>query len=214
MSALVHIVDYGAGNLYSAARAIAKAGGDARITNDPTAIATADRVLLPGVGAFASCSTALRDSGLVEPIHAFVATGRPFMGICVGMQLLFDYSLEFGRHAGLGLIAGHVECIPALDAGGARKVPHIGWTPLLMPDNRLDWVDSVLDGATSGETAAYFVHSYHCVTDDPARVLAEVDYDGFTLTAAVEKDNIVAFQCHPEKSGVTGLKIIENFLIQ
>lgn len=212
MSNLIHIVDYGAGNLYSAARAVAKAGGEARLTNDPVEIATADRLLLPGVGAFASCSETLRSSGLVQPIHDFMATGRPFMGICVGMQLLFDYSLEFGRHAGLGVIPGHVERIPARDDAGTRKVPHIGWSPLLMPATRGDWEGTTLSGTIPGEAAAYFVHSYNCVPNDRACKLATADYDGYTVTAAVERDNITAFQFHPEKSGTVGLKIIEQFL--
>lgn len=224
MSKVIHIVDYGVGNLYSAQRAVAKAGGEARLSNDPAEIANAERLLLPGVGAFASCVGTLRSSGLVEPIRDFLATGRPFMGICVGMQLLFDYSLEFGHHPGLGLIPGHVERIPAggetdgdgggdtSGNGGTRKVPHIGWSPLSMPGTRASWDGTVLAGMVPGDIAAYFVHSYNCVPDDPDYLLATADYDGFTITAAIQRDNITAFQCHPEKSGPVGLKIVEQFL--
>ena len=212
MSKLVHIVDYGAGNLYSACRAIEKAGGEAQVTSDPDAIASAERLLLPGVGAFASCAGALRASGLDAPITAFAGTGRPFMGICVGMQLLFDYSLEFGRHEGLGLIAGHVERIPDCDAAGSRKVPHIGWSALQMPVGRKGWDGTVLQGTTPGEAAAYFVHSYNCVPDAPSCRLADTDYDGFLITAAVMRDNIVGCQFHPEKSADVGLGLLERFL--
>lgn len=212
MSKLVHIVDYGVGNLYSAARAVEKVGGEARLSSDPAAIASAERLLLPGVGAFASCANTLRFSGLTDPVIDFVATGRPFLGICVGMQLLFDYSLEFGKHAGLGLIAGHVERIPAEDSRGARKVPHVGWSELLMPDGRQDWNGTILEDAVPGESAAYFVHSYSCIPSDPACCLAEADHDGFRITAAVGRDNIVGCQFHPEKSGRVGLQIIERFL--
>lgn len=212
MSKLVHIVDYGAGNLYSARRAVEKVGGEACLSNDPAEIASAERLLLPGVGAFASCATALRSGGLSDPIAAFAATGRPFMGICVGMQLLFDYSLEFGRHEGLGLIAGHAEHIPAIDASGTRKVPHVGWSELRVPAADGDWRGTVLEDAAPGKAAAYFVHSYNCVPDDPSCLLAEADYDGFAITAAVMRDNIIGCQFHPEKSADVGLRLLERFL--
>lgn len=212
MSKVVHIVNYGIGNLYSAVRAVEKVGGEARLTSDPAEIASADRLLLPGVGAFASCANTLRSTGLAEPVVAFAATGRPFMGICVGMQLLFDYGLEFGKHTGLGLIAGHVERIPAQDAAGSRKVPHIGWSGLSIPAGRKDWNGTILEGIAPDEDAAYFVHSYNCVPDDPSSRLAEADYDGFSITAAVARDNIVGCQFHPEKSAEVGLRIIARFL--
>ncbi len=212
MTKTVHIVDYGAGNLYSARRAIEKVGGEARLTSDPGEIAAAERLLLPGVGAFASCIGALRASGLDAPIVDFARSGRPFMGICVGMQLLFDYSLEFGHHAGLGLIAGHAEGIPATDVAGSRKVPHVGWSELRVPADRSDWSDTVLQDATPGAAATYFVHSYNCMPDDPSCLLADADYDGFTITAAVMRDNIVGCQFHPEKSAGVGLRLLQRFL--
>lgn len=205
----VVIVDYGIGNLFSVARAIEKAGGEAKLTGDALEIARADRILLPGVGAYGPCISTLWQTGLAEPVLEFARTGRPFLGICVGMQLLFDYSLEFGKHAGLGLIPGHVAPIPA---SNDRKVPHIGWSPLLVPEGRNGWEGTLLDGAEPGVSSAYFVHSFNCVPDDPARRLAEADYADFAVCAAVEKDNITAFQCHPEKSGPAGLRILENFL--
>lgn len=212
MTKVVHVVDYGVGNLYSAVRAVEKVGGQARLCNDPIEIASADHLLLPGVGAFASCASTLRSSGLAESVISFAATGRPFLGICVGMQLLFDYGLEFGRYAGLGLISGHVERIPAEDASGCRKVPHIGWNDLLLPENRCDWNGTVLESTPPGKSAAYFVHSYNCRPTDPACRLAEVDYNGFSITAAVVSGNITGCQFHPEKSGQVGLQIFERFL--
>lgn len=211
MTTVVHVVDYGIGNLYSVARAIERAGGEARLVSTAAEILAADRLLLPGVGAFEPCIQTLRESGLSDEVRAFAATGRPFLGICVGMQLLFDYSLEFGRHDGLGLIAGHVAPIPPRDAAGDRKVPHIGWSPLQRPAGRT-WEATVLDGVEPGQSSAYFVHSFSCVPDDEASWLAEVDYAGYRVCAAVQQDNITAFQCHPEKSGPAGLRILRRFL--
>lgn len=211
MTAIVHVVDYGIGNLYSVARAIESAGGEARLVSRASEIKSADRLVLPGVGAFEPCIRTLTDSGLSDDVRAFAASGRPFMGICVGMQLLFDYSLEFGRHDGLGLIAGHVAPIPPADETGSRKVPHIGWSPLLQPAGR-EWKDTVLEGAEPGISSAYFVHSFSCIPDEPARRLANVDYAGYPVCAAVQQDNITAFQCHPEKSAAVGLRVLSNFL--
>lgn len=212
--AIVHVVDYGIGNLFSVARAIEQAGSKARLTSDPSEVIGADRLLLPGVGAYEPCMRTLQESGLSEPVLEFARTGRPFLGICVGMQLLFDYSLEFGQHAGLGLIAGHVAPISPSDERGDRKVPHIGWNPLLLPQERNGWEGTLLDGARPGQDSAYFVHSFNCIPDDPAHRLAVVDYAGHTICAAVERDNITAFQCHPEKSGPVGLRILDRFLRQ
>lgn len=212
MTAVVNVVDYGIGNLFSVARAIERAGGEARLTSNPREVAKAERLLLPGVGAYEPCMRTLLKSGLTEPVLEFARTGRPFLGICVGMQLLFDYGLEFGQHAGLGLIAGHVAPIPPSDEFGTRKVPHIGWSPLLLPAGRAAWGDTLLAGARPRQDSAYFVHSFNCIPDDPARRMAEVDYVGHSICAAVEQDNITAFQCHPEKSGPVGLRILHQFL--
>lgn len=211
MTKVVHVVDYGIGNLYSVARAIEAAGGEARLTTRPSEVASAERLLLPGVGAFEPCMRTLVDSGLADPVRAFAGTGRPFLGICVGMQLLFDYSMEFGRHSGLGLVPGHVAPIPPRDEAGERKVPHIGWSALIRPEGR-DWSDTVLADETEGKSSAYFVHSFSCVPASPAHVLAEVDHGGYRVCAAVQTGNITAFQCHPEKSGPVGLRILKRFL--
>lgn len=211
MKPVVHVVDYGIGNLYSVARAIERAGGEARLASSAPEISAADRLLLPGVGAFEPCIRTLAESGLVGEVRAFAQGGRPFLGICVGMQLLFDYSLEFGRHAGLGLVAGCVGPIPATDEGGERKVPHIGWSPLLKPDTK-DWEGTLLEGVAPGMSSAYFVHSFNCIPEEQATRLADVDYAGYRVCAAIERDNITAFQFHPEKSGSVGLSILERFL--
>lgn len=208
MTRTIHIVDYGIGNLLSVARAVEKAGGTARLTSDHQEIASAERLLLPGVGAFEACMTRLAEFGLTEPVSAFARSDRPFLGICVGMQMLFDYSLEFGHHQGLGLVPGHVAPIPA----EGRKVPHIGWSTLRLPATRNHWQDTILDDAESGVSAAYFLHSFACIPDDPADRLADADYLGYPVCAAVQRGNIIGLQCHPEKSGPRGLRIIERFL--
>jgi imidazole glycerol-phosphate synthase subunit HisH len=214
MTPVVHIVDYGIGNLFSVARAVERAGGQPRLTNDATTILNASRLILPGVGAFEPCMSTLRDTGLAQPVVAFAQSGRPFLGICVGMQLLFDHSLEFGTHDGLGLIAGHVAPIPSSDNHGTRKVPHIGWNVLRLPEGRRDWQGTLLQSNAPGLSSAYFVHSYSCLPNDDAMRLADVEYGGYRICAAVQSQNITGFQCHPEKSGSAGLKIIERLLAQ
>ena len=211
MGRSVTIVDYGVGNLFSVARAIESVGGEPVFASRFADVRDAERLLLPGVGAFEPCSTALREKGLADGVMAFVETGRPFLGICVGMQLLFDYSLEFGRHEGLGLIPGHVGPIPGTDDTGTRKVPHIGWSRLLLPKSRESWTGTILAGQPD-DAAAYFVHSYNCFPQDDSCRLANADYQGFPVCAAIRRENITAFQCHPEKSGKVGLGIVSNFL--
>ena len=212
MSRSVHIVDYGIGNLHSVSRAFEMVGGEPRLTSDSAEIRSAERLVLPGVGAFEPCIRTLRQSGLVQPVLEFARSGRPFLGICVGMQLLFDYSLEFGRHEGLGLIPGYVAPIPPADAAGVRKVPHIGWSPLLLPDGRNAWSGTLLDELSPGLSSAYFVHSFSCVPDDPGQRLANVDYLGYRICAAIRHENIYGCQFHPEKSGPVGLQMLDAFL--
>jgi glutamine amidotransferase len=212
MNRKVVIPEYGAGNIYSVARAVEKVGGTPVLSTSAQEIAEADRVVLPGVGAFASCIGALRESGLIEALLRYIDRERPFLGICVGMQLLFDYSEEFGRHDGLGVIAGPVLRIPSSDPSGTRRVPHIGWSPLALPAGRTDWDGTVFEGASPNETAMYFVHSYSCVPANPSVRLAEAEYEGLSICAAIERANVTAIQCHPERSGPSGLRVFENFL--
>jgi glutamine amidotransferase len=208
MSRVVHIIDYGIGNLLSVARAVEKTGGDARLTRNPAEIAGAERLILPGVGAFEACMDKLGEYQLAGPVINFAASGRPFMGICVGMQMLMDHSLEFGRHPGLGIVPGHVAPIPTT----GRKVPHIGWTPLLLAAERRDWQGTIFADATPGVSSAYFLHSFSCLPDAAADRLADADYSGYALCAAVQRGNVIGIQCHPEKSGPVGLHILERFL--
>ncbi|MCU0839412.1 MAG: imidazole glycerol phosphate synthase subunit HisH [Rhodospirillales bacterium] len=208
----VAIVDYGSGNLRSAAkafeRAIADAGLDERVavTPDPAAVAAASHIVLPGVGAFADCRRGLEAlPGMVDALRrAVLDEHRPFLGICVGMQLLADVGREHGDHPGLGWIAGEVARITPADP--QLKIPHMGWNALriLCPGH------PVLCGIASG-AHAYFVHSFAFVPRDAAAVLADVDYGG-PIVAVVGAANIVGTQFHPEKSQATGLKLITNFL--
>ncbi len=207
----VHVIDYGAGNLLSVERAVTKVGGEVIRVQHPEQLANADRVILPGVGAFRDGMEGLRNANLDEPLRDFVRTGRPLLGICLGMQMLVDSSSEFGSHPGLGLIPGHTVAIPdTLDDGGLRKVPFIGWAEL-QPPAGTDFAASPLAGTRPGE-AVYLVHSYHVEPDTPANLVATYAYRGCTVTAAIARDNIVGYQFHPEKSGATGLRILKAFL--
>jgi glutamine amidotransferase len=200
------IVDYGSGNLRSAAKAFERAsnGGAIEVTGDAAALARATRIVLPGVGSFGDCIAGLRAlPGMVEALEEnVIARGKPFLGICVGMQLMATRGLEHGLHQGLGWIAGEVRAID----GAGLKVPHMGWNDLRLkaPSHPL------FAGIDTGDHA-YFVHSYHMVPEQPSNVLAEVDYGG-AIVAAVGRDNIVGTQFHPEKSQALGLRLIANFL--
>jgi glutamine amidotransferase len=208
----IAIVDYGSGNLRSAAKAFERAGRDhgegveVLVTSDAEAVAGADRVVLPGVGAFADCRAGLQAvDGMVEALTEFtVQRGRPFLGICVGMQLLADRGLEHGAHDGLGWIGGEVR---AIEPGDPRmKVPHMGWNAL-----RIQESPAALFAGIGAGAHVYFVHSYGMVPSDGGCVLATVDY-GPPIVAAVGKGNIAGTQFHPEKSQAVGLRFIANFL--
>lgn len=211
MTPIIHVVDYGVGNLYSVARAIQKVGGEARLSDDRAEIASAERLILPGVGAFRDGMTGLAVNGLDDAVREFAEKGRPLLGICLGMQMLATESLEFGRHLGLDLIPGQVVPLPAKSANGtAHKVPFVGWTEL--EATRLArFADTPLAGVGPVD-AFYHVHSFHM---EPARQddsLAIYRYDGVAVTAAIARDNIFGCQFHPEKSGECGLRILGRFL--
>ncbi len=197
----VVIVDYGAGNLRSVTRAVAHAGVEAQVTTDWRAIEDARALILPGVGAAADTMANLRRRELVEPIRAYIASGRPFLGVCMGMQALFDLSEEGGRHECLGVLPGRVVRFPQ-----GLTVPHMGWNTL-----RLRIAHPVFEGVEDG-AYAYFVHSYYAVPADPSVVVAETEYGGVTFPAAVGRGNLLATQFHPEKSGADGLRLYANFL--
>ena len=198
---LVAVLDYGIGNLHSAQKAIEKMGADARLTADPGLIADADGVVLPGVGAFGACMNTLRSTGLEQPALAAIASGRPVLGICVGMQMLFDRSEEDRAARGLGAIPGTVRWIPP----GVKR-PQMQWNRLA-----LSRPDDPMLAALGDDPWVYFVHSLHGVPDDASVVAATCEYGG-TLNAAFRFGNVFATQFHPEKSGPTGLQLLANFV--
>ncbi len=198
---LIAVLDYGIGNTHSAQKALEKGGADARLTRDAGLIADAAGVVLPGVGAFGACMAALRSTGLEAPALDAVASGRPFLGICVGMQMLFTRSEEDAAATGLDVVPGTVSWIPP-----GPKIPQMQW-------NRLDLTqpdDPMLQGLGT-EPWVYFVHSLHGVPDDPAVVAATVEY-GTTINAAFRLGNVFAAQFHPEKSSRPGLALLGNFV--
>lgn len=198
---VIAVLDYGIGNLHSAQKALEHEGADARLTADPSLIADADGVVLPGVGAFGACMEALRGAGLEEPARSAADSGRPFLGICVGMQMLFTKSEENEDAAGLDLIPGTVTWIPP-----GPKIPQMQW-------NRLEVVDpdEPLLQHLGVDPYLYFVHSLHGVPDDASMVAATVEY-GTTINAAFRRDNVFAVQFHPEKSSRPGLQLLSNFV--
>jgi glutamine amidotransferase len=198
---LVAVVDYGIGNLHSAHKALVRLGADARLTDDPGCIAEALAVVLPGVGAFGACMAALRARGLEQPVLAAVASGRPFLGICIGTQLLFESSDEAPSVPGLGVLAGAVRWLPS-----GVKHPQMQW-------NRVDVVDDAEPMfARLGERPwFYFVHSLHPVPTDPSIVVGTCDYGG-PINVAFRSDNVAAVQFHPEKSATAGLGLLGNFV--
>ena len=198
---MIAIVDYGMGNLRSVQKAIEAVGHAATITPDPDTVRRASRVVLPGVGAFADAIDHLRQTGLGEAFADAVRAGKPCLGVCLGLQLLFDASEEDGDHAGLGLIPGRV--VRFAPAPGL-KVPHMGWNTL---ETRRP--HPLLDGLEA-DPSVYFVHSYYARPDDPAHVVAESSYPG-PFAAMVARDNLVAAQFHPEKSQRVGLAMYANF---
>ncbi len=207
----VILVDYGVGNLLSVARALEACEADIILTDNPDKIAAAERVVLPGVGAIGDCLAELRRRRLIEPVLEFARSGRPMLGICVGMQVLLEVGEEFGEHQAFGLIPGRVQAIPNTSAEGRpHKIPHIGWAALNPPPAH-DWKGTILEDVEPGETC-YFVHSFAANPTNPDNILAVSDYNGRRLTAAVQTARVFGTQFHPEKSGKTGLKIISRFL--
>ncbi|GMA70360.1 imidazole glycerol phosphate synthase subunit HisH [Leuconostoc litchii] len=194
------IVDYGAGNIRNVMKAIEYTGLDAKVSQNPIEIAEADGVVVPGVGAFASAMTKLRERGLVEPIQQFSKTGKPLLGVCLGMQLLFDSSTEFGETTGLGLIPGQVVELPKQKN---YKVPQMGWNK-----NKVSQVNPIT--RTINDKYTYFVHSYYALTD-PKYIAATVNYGKIDVPSVVINNNVIGAQFHPEKSGQDGLKIWQNF---
>lgn len=213
MERRVTVVDYGLGNLFSIRRALSALGAEVEVTSTADAIRQAHWVILPGVGAFGDGMQQLRTRGLVEPIRAFVQSGGPLLGICLGMQLLFSESDEFGRHEGLNLLPGRVIRLRDADPSGRRvKVPHIGWSELRPSRGAGDaWSATILEGLVAGDSM-YFVHSYVPAPEDEAVTIADMHYGGHPYAAVVGKGRLVGCQFHPEKSGEVGLHLLRNFL--
>jgi glutamine amidotransferase len=203
---MIGIIDYGMGNLGSVFKAFERVGAQVRILTDYHEVKNVDRLVLPGVGAFADAAKTLRAKNYIGPILDFVASGKPFLGICLGLQLLFDVSYEDGEHTGLGIIPGRV--IPfdfsKLEMATKLKIPHMGW-------NTLSWTRQVpmLEGLKQN-SSVYFVHSYYVAPNEPEVTATTTNY-GVDFTSMIWKDNVFATQFHPEKSQAVGLKMLENF---
>ncbi len=204
---MITIIDYEMGNLRSVEKAFEKLGYAARVSNNPEDLLTTDKIVLPGVGAFRDCIKNLRAGGFVEPLLQHVESGKPLLGICVGMQMLFDESEEFGRHQGLGLVPGKVVRFPTdMTEGGERlKVPHMGWNNIQIQKPSPIFKD------TDDGSFVYFVHSYYCAADNSSDVAATCRYGEVEFCASVWRDNLMATQFHPEKSQDIGLNIFKNF---
>ena len=200
---MIAIVDYGVGNLFSLKSSLIAVGAKTVVTADPQVLREADKIVLPGVGAFGDAAEKLRVSGLADVVKEEANKGKPLLGICLGMQLLLEKSYEYGEHEGLGLIPGAIRPISETIPQG-YKIPHIGWNALHFSENKHPVFAQIQEG-----DHVYFVHSFHG-TDCAEYTVATTEYGGI-LTAAVAKDNVVGCQFHPEKSGPVGLKILEAF---
>jgi len=199
----ITLLDYGMCNMLNVARALEHAGD---------AIA-AERLVVPGVGAFSECMRAVNDLGHGDAIREFVRSGRPMLGICVGMQILFEASEEFGETPGLGILPGRVRAVPnTTTAGAAQRVPHIGWNHLIEPQAGRSWQGTVLESFGKAGPAVYFVHSFAAQPLNDDDRLADCDYGGHRISAMVKRDNITATQFHPERSGTVGLRMLKEFL--
>jgi imidazole glycerol-phosphate synthase subunit HisH len=203
----IAIIDYGIGNLRSAEKAFQHLGFDAHLTENPAELANAKKIVLPGVGAFGRCMSGLRDGGFIEPLLKEVQKGKPLLGICVGLQMLFERSEESPEEMGLGLLKGSVVKFrgPAFEGANALKIPQIGWNSLTFPPK----VHPLFEGTAVGQHV-YFVHSYHTEPIDQAQVLAWSEY-GQRFCCAAGRENIAGVQFHPEKSQHVGLNILKNF---
>ena len=196
---MIAIIDYGRGNLRSVQKGMERFGHRVQVSSDPDEIAGAEGIILPGVGAFADAMQQLRERGLVEPLLSSIAAGKPFLGICLGMQVLFEHGEEHGVHSGLGVLAGRVVKLPP-----GLKVPHMGWNQLNIKQ------ESALLRGIPQNAECYFVHSYYVETVETEIILASSDY-GLEFPAVVGRKNVFGAQFHPEKSSELGLKILDNF---
>ncbi len=207
----VAVVDYGIGNVFSVCNALKHIGVDPILTRDAKEIRNAGRLILPGVGAFSRAMENLRSLDLDTEIRAYVAAGRPFLGVCIGMQVLLDVSSEFGTHSGLGLIPGSVEKIPSVTTqNAALRVPHVSWAQVkqVSAEDTGGWRKS----AFYRPAYYYFVHSYSAQPADPVNLMATTEYGGHQIAAAIRRDNVTGVQFHPERSGPAGLQMLKHFI--
>ena len=207
----VAIIDYEAGNLFSVQHACKTVGLDCRITNKPDEVTNADALILPGVGAFGDAMNSLRILDLIQPLKDFAASGKPFLGICLGMQLLFSESEEFGNAKGLNIVEGRVTRFPEINENGEKvKIPHIGWNRIYNPSDKNGWSGTELEHIVDGEFM-YFIHSFYVCPHSKDQILSLTNYEGIEYCSAVKKNNIFAIQFHPEKSAGEGIKIYRNW---
>ncbi|MEA3456417.1 MAG: imidazole glycerol phosphate synthase subunit HisH [Campylobacterota bacterium] len=206
---MIGIVDYNMGNLASVINAFAKVGADARVESNPDKLQEYDKLILPGVGAFGDAMENLHERGMAEAIKNYAASGKPLLGICLGMQLLFESSEEFGSTQGLGLIPGRVAAFDEEKFDHPLKVPHMGWNEMFQVKDEERIVKSELFSGLPEEFYLYFVHSFHALCDE--KYVIGKTYYGYEFVSAVQNENIYGIQPHPEKSHENGLKIIENF---
>jgi glutamine amidotransferase len=215
MSTKITLLDYGMCNMLNVARALEHAGADVHVTEAPKDAVAAERLVVPGVGAFSECMRAVNDLGHGDAIREFVKSGRPMLGICVGMQILFEASEEFGETPGLGILPGRVRMVPNTTTSGARqRVPHIGWNHLIEPQAGRIWGKTLLEPFGTVGPAVYFVHSFAAQPSNDDDRLADCDYGGHRISAMVKRDNVTATQFHPERSGLVGLSMLKEFLSQ
>jgi glutamine amidotransferase len=213
MAQRITLLDYGMCNMLNVARAFEHAGAQLHITEDPSDVPAADRLVVPGVGAFQDSMKEVASRGFGDAIRRYVDTGRPLLGICVGMQILFEGSDEFGDHPGLGILKGRVKAIAnTTTAGIAQRVPHIGWNHLVEPQGGRDWAGTLLAPLEGADPAVYFVHSFAADPAEPGVRLADCLYGGHRICAAVQRGNVMATQFHPERSGETGLAVVRHFV--
>lgn len=209
----VTILDYGMCNLLNVARAFEHVGAHVSVTDDPLVSVAADRLVVPGVGAFRDSMKELSMRGFGDAIRRFAESHRPMFAICVGMQMLFEGSDEFGDHAGLGILPGRVRAVSKVDQQGvALRVPHIGWNHLVEPEGGRDWHSTMLDSVAGTHSAVYFVHSYAAVPARQEDRLADCLYGGHRVCAAVQRGLLMASQFHPERSGEVGLAMLRHFI--
>ena len=205
---IIGVLDYGAGNLKNVCRALEHLGYKYSLVSTNADVHTVDKLIIPGVGAYKVAMDQLKKLDLIESIKDIAKEGTPVMGICLGMQLLFEKSSEFGITKGLGLLSGSINLIPSVGFYGHKlKVPHIGWNELVIDDKNCEIINNV-----QTDDAVYFVHSYRAEGYQDSNLIAHCVYDGLILPAIVQENNIIGCQFHPEKSGELGLKILNNFL--